>query len=120
MNELAALRFEREGDLVVAIVAGEIDPSNARELGRQLNRAVPNDTMAVLLDMTEVHYLDSSGVQLIFEFAERLDARQQRLAVVVPEDSPARRVLEIVALDSTAPIAATRADARARLDHSAQ
>jgi anti-anti-sigma regulatory factor len=59
--------------------------------------------------------MDSSGVQLIFELAERLEARQQRLALVVPEGAPAQRVLEIVALDATAPVAPTRAGALERL-----
>ena len=116
MSELAQLSIEHDGDVIVAILVGEVDPSNARVLGRELTAAVPNDAMALILDLTEVEYLDSSGVQLIFELAERLGARQQRLAITVPEGAPARRVLEIVALDDTAPVARTRAEARARLD----
>src|SRR5215212_4250965 len=84
LNELATVRAERDGDLVVAAIAGEVDPSNARGLGRELTARVPNDAMGVVLDLTEVEYLDSSGVQMVFELAERLEARQQRLAVVVP------------------------------------
>jgi anti-anti-sigma factor len=71
--------------------------------------------MAMVLDLSGVGYLDSSGVQMIFELAERLDARQQRLAVVVPEGAPARRVLDIVALDTAAPLAGTRDEALALL-----
>jgi len=71
--------------------------------------------MAVVVDLTDVQYLDSSGVQLLFELAERLTGRQQRMAVAVPADAPARRVLDIVALDSTAPIADTRSEAIERV-----
>jgi anti-anti-sigma factor len=113
--QLATLHLEREGQTVYAALAGEIDPSNARDLGRELTAAVPNDALAMILDLAEVEYLDSSGVQLIFELAERLDARQQKLAIAVPEGAPARRVLEIVALDGTAPVATTRAEALERL-----
>lgn len=115
MSELAEISIEHDGDVVIAVLAGEVDPSNARALGRELTAAVPNDAIGVVLDLTDVQYLDSSGVQLIFELAERLDGRQQRFAVAVPEGAPARRVLEIVALDDTAPIATTRADALARI-----
>jgi anti-sigma B factor antagonist len=115
VSELAQLSIERDGDVIVAIVVGEVDPSNARALSRELTSAVPNDATAVVLDLSEVGYLDSSGVQLIFELAERLGGRQQRLAVAVPDGAPARRVLEIVALDETALLAATRGEARARL-----
>jgi stage II sporulation protein AA (anti-sigma F factor antagonist) len=112
---MAQMTLEQDGDTVIAAIVGEVDPSNARDLGRELTAAVPNGAMAVVLDLSGVRYLDSSGVQLIFELAERLESRQQRLAVAVPEGSPARRVLEIVALEDTAPVAATRAEALERL-----
>ena len=115
MSDLAQISIEHEGDVVVAGLIGEIDPSNARALGRELTAAVPNDAAGVVLDLSEVHYLDSSGVQLIFELAERLEGRQQRFVVAVPEGGPARRVLEIVALDETAPVVASRGEALARV-----
>lgn len=115
MTELARLRTERQDDTVFAIVDGEVDPSNARDLGRELTASVPNDAMAMVLDLSDVGYLDSSGVQMVFELVERLDARQQRLAVVVPEGAPARKVLDIVSLDATAPLAETRDEALALL-----
>jgi anti-anti-sigma factor len=115
LSDLAAVSAERQGDLVVATIKGDIDPSNSRDLGRDLAARVPNDAMGVVLDLTAVDYLDSSGVQMVFELAERLEARQQRLAVVVPEDAPAWRVLHIVSIDATAPLVATREDAVKRL-----
>jgi anti-anti-sigma factor len=115
MTDLATLEVERDGQTVYAALAGEIDPSNARDLGSRLTEAVPNDALAVILDLAEIDFIDSSGIQLIFELAERLEARQQRLAVVVPEGAPAQRVIEIVALDATAPVAPTREDALERL-----
>jgi stage II sporulation protein AA (anti-sigma F factor antagonist) len=115
MSGLSQIAIERQGDVIFATLAGEIDPSNARSLASDLNDAVPNDAMAVVLDLADVRYLDSSGVQLLFELAERLAARQQRLAVAVPPDAPARRVLEIVALDVTAPVANSREEALERL-----
>ena len=115
MTDLARVNAERDGELVIAAIQGEVDPSNARGLGRELTDCVPNDAMGVVLDLTEVEYLDSSGVQMVFELAERLDARQQRLAVVVPAGAPAWKVLDIVSLDSTAPLVNTRKDAVERL-----
>ena len=116
MSELAEIIIEHDGDVVIAILAGEVDPSNARALGRELTAAVPNDAIGVVLDLTDVQYIDSSGVQLIFELAERLEGRQQRFVVAVPEGAPARRVLEIVALDETATIVPSRTEARAQLN----
>src|SRR3954466_4456543 len=60
VNDIADLHIEREQDTYIAILRGEIDPSNARDLGRQLTNAVPNDAMAVVVDLTDVHYIDSA------------------------------------------------------------
>jgi anti-anti-sigma factor len=119
MSELATLSIERIQDLVVATIDGEIDPSNARNLGRELTESVPNDAMGVVLDLTAVDYLDSSGVQMVFELAERLEARQQKLAIVVPDGAPARAVLDIVSVDAIAALVGTRDDAVGRLSGSA-
>jgi anti-anti-sigma factor len=119
VSELATLVTSREDALVVACIDGEVDPSNARVLGHEITAEVPNDAMGVVLDLTEVEYLDSSGVQMVFELAERLDGRQQRLAVVVPDGAPARAVLEIVSVDAIAALVGTRNEAIERLSGSA-
>lgn len=107
-HELAVVRVETRGATVIAAIAGEVDPSNSRALGRRLAETVPNDALSVVVDLSEVSFLDSSGVQMLFELAERLTGRQQRLSVVVPPEAPARRVLDIVAFDATAPLIDSR------------
>ena len=109
-NELAVVQIESKDGTVVAVIAGEVDPSNAREVGRRLTDAIANDALAVVIDLTAVQFIDSSGVQMLFELAERLSARQQSLSVIAPPDCPARRVLEIVAFDATAPLLESRAE----------
>lgn len=103
MTELYQLEFSGE-DVVVARLAGEIDLSNASEAGDALTAAVPNTALGLVIDLTATAYLDSSGVHLLFDLAERLARRQQQLRVVVPEGAPVRRVLRIVELDATVPV----------------
>lgn len=107
-NELAVMRIQSADGTVIAEILGEVDPSNARDLGRRLSEAVPNDALAVVVDLSAVAFLDSSGVQMLFELAERLTGRQQKLSVVVPPEAPARRVLDIVAFGATAAILDSR------------
>jgi anti-anti-sigma factor len=109
-HELAKIQVEVHEGTVVATIVGEIDPSNARDVGRQLTEAVPNDAHIVVVDLAGVSFLDSSGVQMLFELAERLTGRQQQLRLVVPPGTPARRVLEIVAFGDTAPVLDSRAE----------
>ena len=54
MNDIADLHIERQQDTYIAVLSGEIDPSNARDLARQLTTAVPNDAMAVVVDLSDV------------------------------------------------------------------
>ena len=103
---LSHLEIE-DGDVVVARVTGEIDLSNAKQVGEDLATAVPNSALGLVIDLTATSYLDSSGVHLVFDLADRLRQRQQQLRIVVPEGAPVRRILRIVELGDTVPIVAT-------------
>jgi anti-anti-sigma factor len=106
LTELSKVEVSGE-DVVVARLTGEIDLSNAADVGDQLGAAVPNTALGMVIDLTGTSYLDSSGVHLLFDLSERLQRRQQQLRVVVPEGGAIRRVLRIVELDATVPVVAT-------------
>jgi anti-anti-sigma factor len=106
MSELSHLDVSGD-DVVIARLSGEIDLSNAMDVGDQLAGSVPNTALGLVLDLTATTYLDSSGVHLVFDLAERLRTRQQQLRIVVPAGAPVRRVLRIVELDDTVPVLAT-------------
>jgi anti-anti-sigma factor len=90
--------------VVVAVLPEEIDLSNARAIGSIVAAAVPNDAVGVVLDLALTTYLDSSGVHLIFDLADRIGARQQQLVLAVPPDSRVRRVLELVDVSVVVPL----------------
>jgi anti-anti-sigma factor len=96
--------FDQAGDVVVASVDGEIDFANASELGAALAERLPRAATALALDLSRVEYLDSSGVELLFDLARRLAARRQAIRLVVPEAAPVRRVLELSAMESVVPM----------------
>ncbi len=104
MPELARLSFETEGDVELARVAGEVDASNVGDLTQQLLDAVPNDVRAVVLDLTQTSYIDSSGISLIFDAAARMRNRRQQLRLVVPPKSFVGEVLAAVSMSDSVPI----------------
>jgi anti-anti-sigma factor len=114
MSELARLELSGD-DVVVARLSGEIDLSNAAQVGEDLGGGVPNSALGLVIDLTATDYLDSSGVHLVFDLAERLQRRQQQLRVVVPEGAPIRRVLRIVELDGAVPVLASVEEAVAQI-----
>ena len=82
-----------------------MDLSNVPSVREQLLAAIPNTATAVVLDLSETDYLDSSGVRLIFELAERMRTRGQKLELVVPEESFIKRVLVLTEVQRVVPIA---------------
>ncbi|MEO5666193.1 MAG: STAS domain-containing protein [Nocardioides sp.] len=91
-----------DGQLVRAI--GEIDLSNVAEVLSAVISAVPHDAALVVLDLSDVTYLDSAGISMLFKLAERLGYSRQPLRLVVPPDSPIRAVLELTNLTSVIPV----------------
>ena len=110
MSAPEALDIRSEGDVVIAALRGEIDLANARAIGALVAGSVPNDATGLVIDLSDVTYMDSSGVHLVFDLSERLVARQQRLALVVPEGSRIRRVLDLVNVRAVLPVTPTAAE----------
>lgn len=88
----------------VATMSGAIDLSNVDELGLRLERSVSNRAQGLVLDLSDVNYIDSTGLRLVFRLARQLGDRQQSLRLVVPDGSRIRRVLTIAGVDSVASI----------------
>jgi anti-anti-sigma factor len=88
----------------VVRLTGDVDIVQAQELRGRLIGVVRNEDLGLVVDLTEATYVDSVGVSLLFELAEKLAERQLRLAVVLPEGGLIERVLTIVDLASVAQI----------------
>jgi anti-anti-sigma factor len=99
------VEFEEQNGVLIARISGEVDGSNAVELGRALGERLPSSAHGLVLDLSSVAYLDSAGVELLFSLARRLGDRRQRLRLGVPARSPVRRLLEICDISSVAPMA---------------
>jgi len=95
----ADLRLERRGANMYAHVRGDIDMSNARDLRDELSSRTPNDALGLILDLSEVDYLDSAGIHLVHHLRENLRAGGQQLLLVIPEDSPITATLRLAGLD---------------------
>jgi anti-sigma B factor antagonist len=102
--ELARLSFESEGDVELARVAGEVDASNVADLTQQLLDAISNNVRALVLDLTQTSYIDSSGISLIFDAAARMKNRRAQLRLVVSPKSFVGEVLAAVSMSDSVPI----------------
>ena len=85
-DRLADVQFEdARGDTVVATVAGEIDGSNAAEVRRAVAERMPTTARSLVVDLSQTAYVDSTGVELLFELARRLAARRQTFTAGRPD-----------------------------------
>ena len=103
-DALAQLSFENAGDVVIVHIEGEIESSNADDLRAALAGRLKNDSAGLILDLTRTTYLDSSGIELVFDLARRMRTHRQALRLVVPPEAPMRRVLELCDIDEAAPV----------------
>src|SRR5262245_5979388 len=111
MAELARLSMDGSRDVRIARLAGELDASNASRLTGEVLGAVPNDARALVLDLSETTYIDSSGISLIFDVAARMKNRRQELRLVVPPKSFPAEVLTAVSVEGAVTIDPALSDA---------
>lgn len=96
------LREYREGDVHTIALTGELDLSNAAEVERALLHAEATDASTVLVDLSELHFMDSTGIRLLVAADARSRADSARLRLTRP---PAQvfRVLCIAGIDRLLP-----------------
>lgn len=104
MSTTADIAIERRGEWIVARVAGELDMSNCSYVRDELMRSIPGDADGLVVDLSETIYLDSAGIELLFELARRLGRHRQDLRIAMPDASPLRRVLELTDVRAVAPV----------------
>jgi anti-anti-sigma factor len=111
----ANVELDHRDSIGIARLTGDVDIVQASTLRKQLLSAVQNQDLGLVVDLSEANYIDSVGVSLLFELAERLTDRQLRFAVVMPDGGIVQRVLTIVHLDSVAEVHPRVDDALAAL-----
>jgi anti-anti-sigma factor len=91
-------------------VRGELDLSTVARWEENVT-AVGRDAAAVVLDLSEVGFVDSAGVRSLFRLARDAASRGTRLFIVAPHDGAVRRLLDILAIESVTPVCESRAEA---------
>ena len=98
---LADLDTRLAEGVLLARVRGEIDRSNAAEIGSAVAGRISNDALGLVLDLTDVEYLDSAALHTIFDLRTRLKDRGQQLRLVVPHGATIAQAVEIMDIPRT-------------------
>lgn len=110
---------ELEGGIRLLEVHGELDLSTATELEGPLEEAVQSEDAAVLIDLADCQFIDSTGIALIVRAWQRVDAAAGNGGngglVLCCQNEQVRRVLEVTGLEHSLRVFPTREDAVAAL-----
>jgi anti-sigma B factor antagonist len=87
------------GRRTVLEAAGEIDIATAPLLAGAVDEAIAAGAAEVALDLTDVTFMDSTGLHLLCDAHQRLGLLGRRLTVICPPGG-ARRLLELTGLDA--------------------
>jgi anti-anti-sigma factor len=104
VSDLAEVTATSTHEITRLAVIGEVDLSNAADIGERLASAVPGDAVRVVLDLSRTPYMDSQGLAMLFRFAEKCGWQRQELRIVAPRDSAIRMTLELTRIGDVVPI----------------
>ena len=116
---MAEVRLEREDETVVAIITGEVDMSNASTVRQQIAESVTPGDDALIVDLSELSFIDSAGLHAMIALGTVLNERRQQLLLCLPQGSMIRRAIEIIGLPHAVSVYSDRSGAMEAVRESA-
>jgi anti-sigma B factor antagonist len=101
--------------LAVLVVGGEVDYEVSPQLKARLMKAIKAGTRRLVLDLTDVSFIDSTAIGVIASAVERLDEMGGGSVAVVSTHEKVMQIFEITGLDNVLTVHSTREDALAAL-----
>jgi anti-anti-sigma factor len=98
---MAEVRVERDDEIVVVFLTGEVDMSNVTSVRQQIEESISPDDDAAIVDASGLSFMDSAGLHALIELHTVLEERRQRLLLCIPHGNPIERAIEIVGLANT-------------------
>ena len=92
---------------LVAAVAGDVDIATANDMSAAVIAALDDHPgVGVILDFSNVGFMDSSGLRAVLDISRRLDAGDASLVLLSP-NRPVRKLLSLAGLDERMAVATT-------------
>lgn len=114
LDEFRAAVASLTRELTLVSVSGELDLHTAGCLQARIEEAETVGAGTVLVDLSEISFIDSSALEVLVRESKRLESRGHSL-VLVTNDPRTRRILEVTGLDRVLRAYATLQDALTEL-----
>jgi stage II sporulation protein AA (anti-sigma F factor antagonist) len=107
---VSTVRFQQlalEGPRHVVVAEGDLDVGAASQLAAALDHPIESGKTHVVLDLSDVDFVDSMAIHILVGAARELRQRFGRL-VLVSRAPAVRRLIQLTAVDRVAPVFNTR------------
>lgn len=110
MNAPFTVNAQSQDGLHTVSVAGELDQGTAPELRTALDAGLGDSVHAVLVDLSDCDFIDSTGLSLLVETKRRLAEQARGFAVCCPH-ADVRRLLELTGIGEAVNLFETKDEA---------
>lgn len=93
-----SMTSEHDGDRYTIALIGELDLANAPDVEKQLTRAEATAAASIVLDLSGLTFIDSTGIRMIVSADARSRVNSHRLTLR-RGSPPVQRVFEISGID---------------------
>ncbi len=114
MTDFSTKRSQLTDDLGLVELSGEVDLYTAPRFKEDLVGLIESGVEAIVIDLSQVTFIDSTALGVIISGVKRLRERDGRL-MIVAGSRPVVRILDITGLDKVLTVFDTRDEALAAL-----
>lgn len=100
-------------DVAIVVIGGEVDFEVSPQLRAHIMRAIKSGKRRLILDLSDVTFIDSTAIGVLAGAVERLDESGGGSLSVVSSHEKVIQIFEITGLESVISVHASRADALA-------
>jgi anti-anti-sigma factor len=98
------VRHESDGETLFLSIAGELDLGSVPILAQHIDAEIGDgEKKALTLDLSDVTFMDSSGLRMLIEVSERAHREAWRFALIAPKHESASLVLCMTGADKALP-----------------
>ncbi len=88
---------------LVLTVTGELDMNTVELLARQVEERLSEGPRPLTLNLSELAFMDSSGLRLLIDLYDRSQRETWKLTIVAPRNEAATMVLRATGADTALP-----------------
>ncbi|MDX9702008.1 MAG: STAS domain-containing protein [Candidatus Auribacterota bacterium] len=92
------IQIKEQGDIVIFQIEGEIDLYNSPGLRQQLTSRINKGSKKILVDFSNVKYIDSSGLATLIEGLQKMNRQKGRMMLCCLNQS-IMDIFEVARLD---------------------